>query len=372
MVGSYHGRNTMQDYRVPLKDPQPDAGRFIRCMRGQERDEKPPLVEYLVDPVVMRPIVTELLGRRWATPQEDRESRAAYWDNFIEFWYRMGYDFVRMELSLPFRVNRITIQDAAPQSEGDRAWADEHQGTIMTWQDFERYDWPSVTEADYFPYEYVDSHLPDGMGLIVSHAGGMYEHLSMIMSYEGLCWALYDTPDLVEAITERVGMLMEGYYQRLLELDNLIALFPGDDMGFRTGTLIGPDHLRAHTLPWHRRFAEMAHQRGLPYFLHSCGNLEAIMPDLIEDVGIDGKHSFENAILPVLEFQRRYGDHIAVLGGVDVHVLSSAGPDEVRRHVRDIIDACAPAGRFALGSGNSIPSYVPVENYLTMLDEALR
>lgn len=96
------------------------------------------------------------------------------------------------------------------------------------------------------------------------------------------------------------------------------------------------------------------------------------MPDLIEDVGIDGKHSFENAILPVLEFQRRYGDHIAVLGGVDVHVLSSAGPDEVRRHVRDIIDACAPAGRFAIGSGNSIPSYVPVENYLTMLDEALR
>jgi len=360
-------------YRLPLDNPKPDAQRFIRCMQGQERCEKPPMVEYLVDPVLMRPIVTRLLGRRWVTPQPgDRQSQAAYWDNFIEFWYRMGYDFVRMELSLPFRVNRLLIQDAAPQSEGDRAWANEHQGTIVTWEDFEGYDWPSVEEADFFPYEYVDAHLPEGMGLIASHAGGMYEHLSWIMSYEGLSWALYDQPDLVAAVAERLGALMESYCQQLLGLDNLIALFPGDDMGFRTGTLISPNHLRQYTLPWHRRFAEMAHRRGVPYFLHSCGNLEAIMTDLIEDVGIDGKHSFENAILPAPHFQARFGNRLATLGGVDVHNLSYADPGEVRVYVRSLIEACAPAGRFAIGSGNSIPSYVPLENYLTMLDEALR
>ena len=122
---------------------------------------------------------------------------------------------------------------------------------------------------------------------------------------------------------------------------------------------------------WHRRFAEMAHERGLPYFLHSCGNVEAVMTDLIEGVGIDGKHSFEDAIIPAPEFQRRYGDRIATLGGVDMHILSHAEPDELREYVRSLIDACAPAARFAIGSGNSIPSYVPVENYLTMLDEAL-
>ena len=36
-----------------------------------------------------------------------------------------------------------------------------------------------------------------------------------------------------------------------------------------------------------------------------------------------------------------------------------------------IIDACTPGGKFALGAGNSISSYIPVENYLTMIDEAL-
>jgi uroporphyrinogen decarboxylase len=225
---------------------------------------------------------------------------------------------------------------------------------------------------DLFPLEYVHSHLPDGMGLISCHAGGLYEHLSAIFSYEGLALALYDAPDLVQAVADRVGELMEQYYRWLLQLNRLIAVFPGDDMGFRTGTLLAPDQLRKYTLPWHKRFARLAHEAGLPYFLHSCGNLAAIMDDLIDDVGIDGKHSYEDAILPITEAQARYGDRIAVLGGVDVDVLGRADPDAVRRYVRGIIDTCAPRGRFAIGSGNSIPSYIPVENYLTMIDEAIR
>jgi uroporphyrinogen decarboxylase len=124
-------------------------------------------------------------------------------------------------------------------------------------------------------------------------------------------------------------------------------------------------------LPWHKRFAAMAHQRGLPYFLHSCGNLAKIMEDLIIEVGIDGKHSFEDAILPVEDFQRRYGDRIAVLGGVDVHRLTTGTPEQVRQRVRFLIDTCGGRGRYAIGSGNSIPSYIPLENYLTMVDEAL-
>jgi len=42
----------------------------------------------------------------------------------------------------------------------------------------------------------------------------------------------------------------------------------------------------------------------------------------------------------------------------------------VRRRTREVIEACAPRGRFAVGSGNSIPSYVPPANYLAMVDEA--
>ncbi len=80
---------------VPLRCPRPDAKRFIRVLMGQEKVERPPLVEYIVDPVVMKPIVTELIGREWVEPlPNNRASQAAYWDNFIAFWFQIGYDFV--------------------------------------------------------------------------------------------------------------------------------------------------------------------------------------------------------------------------------------------------------------------------------------
>jgi len=358
--------------RVPLKKPRPDAQRFVRVLMGTERADRPPLVEYIVDRAVMMPII-ESVGRRWVDPSAgDPASKTAWLDNFIEFWHRMGYDFVRFETGFPFGSHHIATRDTAPGVQAQRYWADEHTGPIMSWEDFERYKWPTLDNVDWAAFEYLDSHLPDGMGLIVCHGGGMYEHLSWIMSYERLCLALYDQPDLVAAVVARLGALMEQFYARLLEMKNIIAIFPGDDMGFKTGTLIGPAALRRYTLPWHKRFAQMTHARGLPYFLHSCGNLQTIMEDLIEDVGIDGKHSFEDAIIPLPAFQEKYGGRIAVLGGVDLNVLSGASAEDVRRHVRQLIDTCAPRGRFAVGSGNSIPSYVPVENYLAMIDEALR
>jgi uroporphyrinogen decarboxylase len=228
-----------------------------------------------------------------------------------------------------------------------------------------------VAEYDFDAFGYINDHLPEGMGLMTCHAGGIFEHLSQIMSLEGLCLALYDQPDLVAAVAEQVGERMVAFYQHLLDLDGLIAIFQGDDMGFRTGTLISPAALRQYTLPWQKRFSEMAHARGLPYFLHSCGNLDTIYEDLISDVGIDGKHSFEDAILPAEEFYARYGERIAVLGGIDVDILAAGTPEQVRKRTRTLIETCGPSGRYAIGSGNSIPSYIPVENYLAMVDEAL-
>jgi len=354
---------------VPLTNPRPDAGRFIDVLMGRIQGGHVPLVEYLVDEVIMRPIVTELLGREWIAGS-DRASQRAYYDNFIAFWHRMGYDFVRFEQSLSFNIRQISVPDTATGSSKERAWLDEHHGTIQNWEDFERYPWPSVNEFDFFPFEYIDRHLPEGMGLMTCHAGGMFERLSQIMSLEGLCLALYDNAQLVQAISDKIGDLMVAFYRHLLDLEHLIALFQGDDMGFRTATLVAPSALRDHVLPWHKRFAAMAHERGVPYFVHSCGNIEAILTDLIEDVGIDGKHSFEDAILPVQDFQERYGDRIAVLGGLDVDILAASTPEIVRRKTRFLIETCGERGRYAVGSGNSIPSYIPVDNYLAMVDEA--
>lgn len=143
-------------------------------------------------------------------------------------------------------------------------------------------------------------------------------------------------------------------------------------MGFKTSTLVSPQHLRDYILPWHRRSAELAHAHGKPYILHSCGNLKEIVAELVGDVGIDARHSFEDVIEPVDVFHAGWGDRCAALGGVDVDVRSRGTEAAVAQRTREILESCAPKGGYAAGSGDSVTNYVPVNNYLAMVEAVHR
>jgi uroporphyrinogen decarboxylase len=96
------------------------------------------------------------------------------------------------------------------------------------------------------------------------------------------------------------------------------------------------------------------------------------MEDLIEGVRIDGKHSFEDAILPVTEVKRRYGGRISLIGGIDMDFLCRAKEPDIRQRVRDTLETCMPGGGYCLGTGNTVANYVPLDNYLAMIDEGRR
>ena len=68
----------------------------------------------------------------------------------------------------------------------------------------------------------------------------------------------------------------------------------------------------------------------------------------------------------------RYGDRIAVIGGVDVDLLTCGTEEQVRARTREILQACAPSKGYVLGSGNSIANYIPPRNFLAMVDEGWR
>lgn len=142
-------------------------------------------------------------------------------------------------------------------------------------------------------------------------------------------------------------------------------------MGCHTATLVSSQTLRELIRHWHKRFAATAHARRLPHWLQSYGQREIIMSDLIEELGIDGEHSFEDLIIPVKDFQARCGDRIAVLSGMDANRLAGDSPQAVCRHAHLLMETCGCRGRYAFGSRNSIPNYVPPERYAAMLDALL-
>lgn len=357
---------------VPLQKPKPDIKLFIDVIKGKTVPERPPLIELFLDYEVEREIATSCLGLSWADPWSGPDSQKVYLRNRIEVYYRMGYDCIRMWGGLDFPGNYLATADTATLSRGNRHWVNEARGPIASWEDFEKYPWPDPEKAELWPYEYVAENLPEGMGLLVCPSSGFLEiPLDTLLGYQNLCVLVYEQPDLVEAVFDRVGKIILGMYKRLLGLPNLYGFFHGDDMGFKAGTLISPDHLRAYVLPWQKKLGELAHGHQLVYLLHSCGNLEAIAMDLIEDVRIDARHSFEDEGNSVIDFKRKYGNKVAVLGGIDVDKLARLSEAELRRHVRSVIDACMPGGRFAVGSGNTVCNYVPLQNYFAMVEEAL-
>lgn len=63
---------------------------------------------------------------------------------------------------------------------------------------------------------------------------------------------------------------------------------------------------------------------------------------------------------------------MAMLGGIDVDFLCRSTPDEVRARTRQVLEACMPGGGYALGTGNTVANYIPLENFLAMLDEGLK
>jgi uroporphyrinogen decarboxylase len=366
--------------KVPLKNPRPDADNFKKVILREKTPQRPPFIELHIDKEVVREMIEKELNGQWVEPlPDDRETQKACLKNYIECWYRLGYDCIRLtgefrfSGGLHFASQVREGEDTAILSRGDRKWVEEGKGVISSWEDFEKYPWPSLSEVDLWPMEFVSANLPEGMGLLACPSAGVFEiGLNNLFGYENLSYLLYDNPELVKAVFDRVGGLIYCYYEDILGLDNLVGFFQGEDMGFKTGTLIAPKSLREYILPWHKKIAQLAHENDLLYLFHSCGNLEAIMEDLIEDVKIDAKHSFEDAIMPVTQFKEKYGDRIAVLGGVDMDKLCRLEEAELRMYVRGVIDICMKGGGYALGSGNSVPNYMPLRNFLIMLDEGLK
>jgi uroporphyrinogen decarboxylase len=347
---------------------KPDFSRFLAAIRRQEPD-RVPFIELFLDAEIVEQVLEEPLVPP-GTP-EDRVAEEHY-KNRIKCLEALGYDHITVYCGIPFQRKLVAGADTAVYPRPQRSWQDESHGAIETWEDFERYPWPRPEDIDYSAIEIVAKHLPDGMMITGSTPGGVLENPMWIMGYVPFSYALYDQPDLVAEVFRRVGELQVAACETLASHEKVGALFIGDDMGHKHGTLVSAQVIREHALPWHKKMVEAAHRHGKPYILHSCGNIAEIMDDFINFVGIDAKHSYEDVITPVTEAKRLWGDRIAICGGVDVDKLARFTDSQVRAYTWQILEKCAPGGGYLLGSGNSVANYIPVENYLAMLDEGVR
>lgn len=290
----------------------------------------------------------------------DAGDRREYFRTVSGFFRDHGYDTVSYE---------VCVIEILPNA---GALTSQTPGPIQDRESFESYPWEALPEMFWQTasprLEALRETMPDGMKAVGGVGNGIFEIAQDLVGYTQLCLMLEDDPPLFADLLQRIGRLHRTLWKRVLaDFGDVFAVCRiGDDLGFKSSTLLAPRTLIERVIPEYRLIVQMVHEAGRAYLQHSCGRIFDVMDAWI-DAGINAKHSNEEAVCPFDEWIERYGDRIGVVGGIDTDRLCRMPPDDLYEFVlEEATRFRRKAKGYALGSGNSIPGYVPPDGFLAM------
>jgi uroporphyrinogen decarboxylase len=275
---------------------------------------------------------------------------------------KCGYDVIPVEFGVTYVV------------QGGLALCGRAPALIRNMSDIGQFPWDelpakfiSVFDAH---YKALSEAMPPGMKAVGGIGNGIFETTQDFVPLMDLPFLMSEDPDAYALLWQKVGDLFVTLWSWFLEhhADAFAVCRMGDDLGYRSSTMLSPKDIRAHIIPQYKRIVSMVHAKGKPFLLHSCGKIFDVMDDLIAEAGIDAKHSNEDAIAPFKEWLDRYNDRIGLFGGVDMDLLCQGDETAVRQKTLETLELAEGYRGFALGCGNSIADYVPVENFLAMVE----
>ncbi len=334
---------------------QPDFDNLRRVL-DRTCPNRPTLFEFFLN----ASLYEKLTG--YAMPDAGTE-RCLHNRFLVDAFRAAGYDYATIHppVNMEFKTNTIEQERSISQNE---------YNSIRDRRDFEKYQWPEPDRCDYSIYDRLAEDLPSGMKAVVCGPGGVLENVTRLVGYDTMCIMTFEDPELLADIFNRVGSILVRHYELAASFETVGALISNDDWGFNQQTMLSPADFEKYLFPWHRQIVKACHRAGKQVILHSCGNLAEVMDNIIDDIGYDGKHSYEDKIQAVEDAYEQYHQRIAILGGIDLDFVCRSTPEVISERSRRMLERAAGRGSYALGTGNSVPDYTPDENYFAMINPA--
>lgn len=175
-------------------------------------------------------------------------------------------------------------------------------------------------------------------------------------------------PEAVRAATRQMVRRENAADEIFIHPDSDAVLW-AEDLGFKTGPLIGPAMFRDFFLEANKeRVRRVRDGYGKKILQHCCGNINLLL-DLFVEIGFDAYQSIQpTAGMDLRRLKREVGDRITLWGGVAVEHLVGGSPEDVRADVRRAMDCAKPGGRFILGSSHSVAVGTKYDNFMALLD----
>jgi len=200
-------------------------------------------------------------------------------------------------------------------------------------------------------------------------AGSINEWCYYLRGMELFMVDLIQNQALAELILARITALVTQIGIQLADSGVDILCFYGD-VGGQSTMLMSPGMWRRWIQPrWDAIFRSIRHvNRSAKIFLHSCGYIEPIIPDLI-DVGLDILNPIQPETMDPIKIKRRFGDKLSLWGGIGLQTtMTSLDPKVVRETAKGLLEAWSINGGAIVTTTNSLPIDIPWENVLALVE----
>jgi uroporphyrinogen decarboxylase len=134
---------------------------------------------------------------------------------------------------------------------------------------------------------------------------------------------------------------------------------------------MSPQMYREMLFPYHKKTMDYVHSLGIPVFMHSCGFVESLLPDIIE-AGIDCLQAIEVKVgMNPVRINKSFGDKIALIGGIDVRCICSNDKAQIDKELEAKIPLLKQGHNYVLHSDHSIPKTVEYQIYKYFIEKGL-
>jgi uroporphyrinogen decarboxylase len=201
----------------------------------------------------------------------------------------------------------------------------------------------------------------------------IFETAWALRGLEAMLMDMLADPDLADTILDIPFHYHLTAAKRLAKM-GVDMIWTGDDVGAQNAMLIAPETWRRFFKPRMATFVSevKAARPGVKIAYHSDGNIEAIIPELIE-IGIDVLNPIQPASMDPAVVKRRYGDRLCFWGTIDEqNTLPFCGPEDVRAEVRRRIQTVGKGGGLIIGPTHHVQLDTPIGNFEAMVDEILK
>ena len=202
----------------------------------------------------------------------------------------------------------------------------------------------------------------DIVPLFTLYGGAGFEELCSLFGFETLFKLLYTDKSFVKHAVKELNDYAIAVAEGVLQRGGKYLYFTAD-LGFTGRSIISPRLFREFFKPAMTKFCRRVHQLGGKAMFHSCGNVVEMLPDLVE-TGIDALHPIEGtAGNDILDFKRRYGKVLTLVGNVPIPLLTHGSPKENYDYVLYLLENISKDGGHIISSSHSITQWCKLENF---------